>query len=62
MKRTDPQIAQLLGRTKAVLREIRGIGMSPGLISVPNQGYSDTPHRHTPFPDPLGVRVARPGR
>ena len=56
MKKTDPQIPLLLNRTKAVLQLVRDVGLSPGVIIVPNQGYDDTPSPYTPFPDPLHVR------
>ena len=55
-----PQIAALTNRTRALLAEAKAIGISPGLIIVPNQGYDagggKSPVPYTPFPDPEHVR------
>ena len=55
-----PQIAALTNRTLKLLAEARAIGLSPGLIVVPNQGYDagkgKSPFPYTPFPDPEHVR------
>jgi len=47
-------------RCSDLLAEARAIGLSPGLIVVPNQGYDagagKSPVPYTPFPDPEHVR------
>jgi hypothetical protein len=60
-----PQLAVLINRTRSLLRLAVDIGLSPGVVFAPNQGYDagtathregHSPFPHTPFPDPLRVR------
>lgn len=56
-----PQIAELVNHSRSLLRLAVEIGLSPGVIMVPNQGYDNgtEAHRdghsafpHTPVSDP----------
>ena len=60
-----PQIMQLKNRTRTLLKLWADIGLKPGAIVVPNQGFDNgtdahrqghSPQPYTPFPDPLHVR------
>ena len=49
-----PQIAQIVTRTRALLKLAVEIGLSPALIMCPNQGFDNGtaahPQGHSPFP------------
>jgi hypothetical protein len=60
-----PQIPLLKNRTRILLQLVADIGLSPGVIVVPNQGFDNgtaahrqghSPIPYTPFPDPDHVR------
>ena len=60
-----PQIPALKNRTQVLLALVSELGLSPGVIIVPNQGFDNgtaahrvghSPIPYTPFPDPDHVR------